>query len=67
MRTAINNNEDVKGAMQSNRNATQRLGNLFTVGFKDIYWSAIILTEILSKMLKNAISPQLVNSLKAQL
>ena len=67
MRTAINNNEDVKGVMQSNRNTTQRSRDLFTAGLKDIYWSAKILTKILSKMVKNSFSPQLVNSLKAQL
>ena len=67
MRTAISKNEDVKGAIKSNSNATQGLMDLFIVGLKDIYWSAKILTKILSKMVKNSFSPQLVNSLKAQL
>ena len=67
MRTASSKNEDVKGAMQSKSNAAHGLRDLFEVGLKDIYWSEKVLTKTLPKMVKNASSPELVNSLKAQL
>lgn len=67
MRTAISKNEDVKGAMQSKSNAAHGLRDLFEGGLKDIYWAEQVLTKTLPNMVKNATSPELVNSLKSQL
>lgn len=67
MKTAINKNEEVKGIVPAPRNAAHGLRDLFEVGLKDIYWSEKVLTKTLPKMVKNASSPELVNSLKAQL
>lgn len=65
MRTQISKNENSKGAVQAN--ATHGLRDLFEVGLKDIYWAEKVLTKTLPKMMKNASSPELVNSLKTQL
>lgn len=43
------------------------LRDLFEVGLKDIYWAEKVLTKTLPKMMKNASSPELVDSLKNQL
>lgn len=67
MRTAISKNEDVKGAMQAKSNTAHGLRDLFEGGLKDIYWAEKVLTKTLPNMVKNASSPELVNSLKAQL
>lgn len=67
MKTAINKNEEVKGTVPAAKNAAHGLRDLFEVGLKDIYWSEKVLTKTLPKMVKNASSPELVNSLKAQL
>ena len=67
MRTAISKNEDVKGAVQSKSNAAHGLRDLFEGGLKDIYWAEQVLTKTLPNMVKNATSPELVNSLKSQL
>ena len=67
MRTAISKNEDVKGAMQAKSNAAHGLRDLFENGLKDIYWSEKVLTKTLPNMVKNASTPELVNSLKSQL
>ncbi len=67
MRTAISKNESIKSAVQGQTNAAHGLRDLFEVGLKDIYWAEKILTKTLPKMVKNASSPELVNSLKSQL
>ena len=67
MRTAISKNEDVKGAMQAKSHTAHGLRDLFEGGLKDIYWAEQVLTKTLPNMLKNASSPELVDSLKSQL
>ncbi len=67
MRTAISKNESIKGAVQKETNAAHGLRDLFEVGLKDIYWAEKVLTKTLPRMMKNASSPELVNSLKNQL
>lgn len=67
MRTTISKNENVKGAMQAKSNAAHGLRDLFEGGLKDIYWAEKVLTKTLPNMVKNASSPELVNSLKSQL
>ena len=67
MRTAISNNESIKGAVKGEANAVHGLRDLFEVGLKDIYWAEKVLTKTLPKMVKNASSPELVTSLKNQL
>ena len=66
MRTAISKNEGVKGAMQTKSNVAHGLRDLFENGLKDIYWSEKVLTKTLPNMVKNASTPELVNSLKSQ-
>jgi ferritin-like metal-binding protein YciE len=65
MRTEMGKNENSKEAVQAN--AAHGLRDLFEVGLKDIYWTEKVLTKTLPKMMKNASSPELVNSLKNQL
>ena len=65
MKTEMGKNENSKGAAQAN--AAHGLRDLFEVGLKDIYWTEKVLTKTLPKMMKNASSPELVNSLKNQL
>lgn len=67
MRTESSKNEPFKGAVQAKSNAAHGLRDLFEVGLKDIYWAEKVLTKTLPKMVKNASSPELVNSLKTQL
>lgn len=67
MRTAISKNENVKGAVQAKSNAAHGLRDLFEGGLKDMYWAEKVLTKTLPNMVKNASSPELVNSLKSQL
>jgi ferritin-like metal-binding protein YciE len=67
MGTAMNRNEDVNKTVQAQSNASHGLRDLFEVGLKDIYWAEKVLTKTLPKMVKNASSPELVNSLKGQL
>ena len=67
MRTAISKNEGMKGTMQAKSNAAHGLRDLFEGGLKDIYWAEKVLTKTLPNMVKNASSPELVNSLKSQL
>jgi ferritin-like metal-binding protein YciE len=67
MRTAISKNESIKGAVRGEMNAAHGLRDLFEVGLKDIYWAEKVLTKTLPRMMKNASSPELVNSLKNQL
>lgn len=67
MGTAMNRNEDAKKTVQAQSNASHGLRDLFEVGLKDIYWAEKVLTKTLPKMVKNASSPELVNSLKGQL
>jgi ferritin-like metal-binding protein YciE len=67
MRTETSKNEPFKGAVQAKTNAAHGLRDLFEVGLKDIYWAEKVLTKTLPKMVKNASSPELVNSLKNQL
>ncbi|MFV5699833.1 ferritin-like domain-containing protein [Flavobacterium sp. ZT3R17] len=67
MRPESSKNEPFKGAVQAKSNAAHGLRDLFEVGLKDIYWAEKVLTKTLPKMVKNASSPELVNSLKNQL
>jgi ferritin-like metal-binding protein YciE len=67
MRTAISKNESIKGTAKGETNSTHGLRDLFEVGLKDIYWAEKVLTKTLPRMMKNASSPELVNSLKNQL
>ncbi|HEX9152704.1 MAG TPA: ferritin-like domain-containing protein, partial [Flavobacterium sp.] len=67
MRTESSKNEPFKGAVQAKSNAAHGLRDLFEVGLKDIYWAEKVLTKTLPKMVKNASSPELVNSLKGQI
>lgn len=67
METGMNKNEDAKKTVQAESNASHGLRDLFEVGLKDIYWAEKVLTKTLPKMVKNASSPELVNSLKGQL
>lgn len=67
MRTTISKNEEIKGTVRATKNAAHGLRDLFEVGLKDIYWAEKVLTKTLPKMVKNASSPELVNSLKNQL
>jgi ferritin-like metal-binding protein YciE len=67
MRPETSKNEPFKGAVQAKSNAAHGLRDLFEVGLKDIYWAEKVLTKTLPKMVKNASSPELVNSLKNQL
>ncbi|MFV8328274.1 ferritin-like domain-containing protein [Flavobacterium sp. ZS1P14] len=67
MRTESSKNEPFKGAVQAKSNAAHGLRDLFEVGLKDIYWAEKVLTKTLPKMVKNASSPELVNSLKDQI
>ena len=67
MRTESSKNDPFKGAVQAKSNAAHGLRDLFEVGLKDIYWAEKVLTKTLPKMVKNASSPELVNSLKNQL
>ncbi len=57
------NNEAIKGQA----NAAHGLRDLFEVGLKDIYYSEKILSKTLPNMVKNASTPELVNTLKNQL
>ena len=67
MRTVINKNEAANRIVPAQKNAAHGLRDLFEVGLKDIYWAEKVLTKTLPKMVKNASSPELVNSLKNQL
>jgi ferritin-like metal-binding protein YciE len=67
MRTESSKNEPFKGVVQAKSNAAHGLRDLFEVGLKDIYWAEKVLTKTLPKMVKNASSSELVNSLKCQL
>lgn len=59
--------QDVMGATQAKTNAPQGLRGLFETGLKDIYWAEKVLAKTLPKMVKNASSPELVNTLKSHL
>ena len=56
-----------QGAMKAKSNEAQDLRGLFEVGLKDIYWAEKILSKTLPKMVKNASTPELVNTLKSHL
>ena len=64
MGTVIRKHED---AMKANPNAAHGLRDLFEVGLKDIYYAEKVLSKTLPKMVKNASTPELVNTLKNQL
>ncbi|MFV8347512.1 ferritin-like domain-containing protein [Flavobacterium sp. ZB4P13] len=67
MRTVINKKENMSGVVKAGANPAHGLRDLFEVGLKDIYWAEKVLTKTLPKMVKNASSPELVNTLKKQL
>lgn len=67
MKTASSKNEEIKSTAPTRKNPAHGLRDLFEDGLKDIYWAEKVLTKTLPKMVKNASSPELVNSLKSQL
>ncbi len=67
MKPTIRNQENAKGIVKATANPSHGLRDLFEVGLKDIYWAEKVLTKTLPKMVKNASSPELVNSLQSQL
>jgi ferritin-like metal-binding protein YciE len=59
--------EASKATPQGKANAAHGLRDLFEVGLKDIYYAEKILSKTLPKMMKNASTPELVNTLKTHL
>ena len=56
-----------KAQPQAKANAAHGLRDLFEVGLKDIYYAEKVLSKTLPKMMKNASTPELVNTLKNHL
>ena len=56
-----------QGPVRAKTNAAQDLRDLFEVGLKDIYSAEKILSKTLPRMVQNASSPELVNTLKNNL
>lgn len=67
MRTEMNKKGDLNEVVKAGANPSHGLRDLFEVGLKDIYWAEKVLTKTLPKMVKNASSPELVNTLQNQL
>ncbi len=59
--------EENKNKVNAKSNTSHGLRDLFEVGLKDIYYAEKIMNKTLKKMVKNASSPELVNSLKNQI
>jgi ferritin-like metal-binding protein YciE len=56
-----------KAQPQAKANAAHGLRDLFEVGLKDIYYAEKVLSKTLPKMMKNASTPELINTLKNHL
>jgi ferritin-like metal-binding protein YciE len=59
--------EESKAPSKGKVNAAHGLRDLFEVGLKDIYYAEKVLSKTLPKMMKNASTPELVNTLKNHL
>jgi ferritin-like metal-binding protein YciE len=67
MGTAYNGEEESRGFAQAKTDTAYGLRDLFEVGLKDIYWAEKVMTKTLPKMMENASSPELVNTLQNHL